>query len=322
MKHTVGVVAAWAMLSSFAMADNNLRLRTIGELWFQDANGAAIYHDAFNGRLRDLGYVDGENVSIVTRFANGDMARLPELLAELLALHVEVMYVNAKAVPIAKQATSAVPIVSVFFDPVAEGLVESLARPGGNITGMSWQSVDAVGKRLQLTVESVPALKHIALLFDPGDRGAVLDADAFRKAALESQLLVSSHTFRNSIELTSQLAAIEKERAHVLVVVHNPLTVEHRAAILRFSARSRTPVVSEGSDWGQAGALLSYGPSVVDVFRRCADYVDKILKGVKPADLPIEQPKKFVFVINARTAKALGIRIPESVLVRADEVIR
>ena len=216
-----------------------------------------------------------------------------------------------------------IPIVSAaFYDPVAEGFANSLARPGGNVTGMSWQSPETSGKRLELTMEVLPGLRRVALLFDPGDPGAVLDANAVRSAATTAGVSITLFEVNESRTFDGMLAAIESDRPRALILVHSPLTVHYRERMVRFAINRRLPLISEGRDFAEAGALLTYGPSIVDMFRRGAGYVDKILKGAKPGDLPIEQPTKFELVVNLKTAKALGITIPQSILVRADEVIR
>ncbi len=318
----LAAIIAFATLDSIALAEENRKLPRIGELWFQDQRGAAQYQDIFRNTLRDLAYVDGKTATFVTRYADGNMTRLPTLLSELLAQNLDVLWITPRALPAAKQARTTTPMVSVFFDPLAEGVAKSLARPSGNITGMSWQTVESSGKRLQYTLELIPNLKNMALLYDPGDPGATLDAGALRESANALKLLVNEHVFRNAKELDAAFVALKNDPPQAIVVVHSPLSVHHRDAIVRLAAKARVPFVSEGRDFADAGALLSFGASVIDMFQRSANYVHKILKGAKPADLPIEQPTVFELVVNEKTAKALGIKIPESILLRADEVIR
>ena len=327
--HHAMVVAAlmaffWlsAMLSSTASADDNRKLPKIGELWFQDQQGARLYQQTFQSRLRDLGYVDGKTATFVTRFADGDSARLPALLAELLEQKLDVLWITPRAFPVAKRARTATPMVSVFVDPVAEGMAKSLARPGGNITGMSWQTLESSGKRVQITQELIPKLSRIAVLYDLGDPAAALETRLLRDAAKALKLLVSELGFRNAKELKAAFVAIKHDQRQAIVVVHSALSVHHRSDIVRFASEARLPFISEGRDFADAGALLSFGPSVIDMFKRTANYVDKILKGAKPADLPIEQPTVFELIVNEKTAKALGLKIPESIQLRADEVIR
>lgn len=311
-----------AMLSSTALADDNGKLPKIGELWFQDQQGARLYQQTFQNRLRDLGYVDGKTAIFVTRFADGDATKLPALLAELLAQKPDVLWITPRAFPAVKVARTATPMVSVFSDPSAEGMAKSLARPGGNITGMSWQTLESSGKRLQITQELMPKLRRIALLYDLGDPGAGLEARSLRDAAKTLKLLINELGFRNAKELKAAFVAIKHDQPQAIVVVHSALSVHHRSDIVRFASEARLPFISEGRDFADAGALLSFGPSVIDMFKRTANYVDKILKGAKPADLPIEQPTVFELIVNEKTAKALGLKIPESIQLRADEVIR
>ena len=311
-----------AILSSTGFADDNRKLPKIGELWFQDPAAAAPYQRALRNGLREYGYVDGKTATFVTRFAHGNAEKLAALLADVFVQKPDVMFVSPRALSVARQMTTTTPLVTFFSDPIAEGLVKSFARPGGNITGVSWQSNESSGKRLQYTMELVPGLKHVTLLYDPGDPSTVLDAEASRKAALGVGLAVDLISFRNAAELDISLAQIARAKSQAMIVVHTPLTVQHRDEIIRFAIRSKLPLVSEGPDWAHAGALLSYGPSIVDVFKRAAGYLSRILKGAKPGDLPIEQPTLFELVVNEKTAKTLGIKIPESIMLRADEVIR
>jgi putative tryptophan/tyrosine transport system substrate-binding protein len=315
-------VVVFAMLNTSALADETRKLPKISELWFQDQQGAAQYQQTFRNTLRDLGHVDGKSAIFIARFANGDAARLPALLTELLAQRLDVLWVSPRALPAAKQAKSTTPIVSVFFDPMAEGIAKSLAKPLGNITGMSWQTVETSGKRLQYTKEFLPNLNRIALLYDATDPGAALDARALREAANTLKLAVNELQFRNAKELEVAFDAIKRGQPQAIIVVHSPLSVHYRSEIVRLAAGARLPFISEGGDFAEAGALLSYGPSVIDMFERSALYAHKILKGAKPRDLPIEQPTVFQLIVNQKTAKALGIKIPEAILLQADEVIR
>ncbi len=320
---SVILVGLTAMSSTVATAEDRQRPARIGQIWFQDPAGAEPYHRAFRDGMQALGYVDKRNVTYVTLYANGNADRLPSLVAELIGAKVDVLYITYIAVPAAMHATKTIPIVSAaFYDPVAEGFVKSLARPGGNVTGMSWQSPDTSGKRLELIMEVLPGSKHVALLFDPSDPGAVLDANGVRSAAANAGVKVAAFEVKDSRALDAVLPAIGNDRPRALILIHSALSVNYRERIVRFAIDRRLPLVSEGRDFAEAGALLTYGPSIVDMFRRGAGYVDKILKGAKPGDLPIEQPTKFELVVNLKTAKALGITIPQSILLRADEVIR
>jgi putative ABC transport system substrate-binding protein len=307
---------------TFSVTDEG-RLPTIGELWYVDAAGMAPYQNAFRSGLRELGYVEGRNVTIVALHADGDPARLPALAAKLVAMNVDVMVVSVRAVDAAKRATATIPIVCPgFTDPVAEGHVSSLAHPGGNITGLSWQSSDASGKRVQLAIEVIRDLRQLGVLFDASDAAAVVDAKAVRDAARRAGVKVREFPVRDSDHLESALAAIRRSPPQALIVPHTPLTIQHRDRIMRFAAGHKVPVVSEGRNFAEAGALLTYGAYAFEIFKRGAVYVDKILKGAKPSELPIEQPTKFELVVNLRAAKALGLTIPQPVLERASEVIQ
>jgi putative tryptophan/tyrosine transport system substrate-binding protein len=312
----------WASTGA-ALADETERVPKIGELWFQDPAGAAYYQTPYRQGLRQLGYVDGKNVSIIARFANGDTASAQSLVDELVALKVDVMVVSIVALPFAMRATSRIPIVSCgFYDPVAEGFAISLARPGRNVTGMSWQSPDAASKRLALMREMLPKVKTLALLFDASDRGSALDADAARIATGRLGLKVIDFKFRDNATFQAALAAIARVHPDAVLLVHGPLAVQHRDRIAGFAREHQLPLISEGRDFAAAGALLTYGPSGADIFRRCAGKVDRIIKGANPADVPIEQPTKFDLTVNERTAQRLRIKIPESIRARPDEVIR
>jgi putative tryptophan/tyrosine transport system substrate-binding protein len=318
----LAAIIACATLGATALAEESRKLPKIGELWFQDQHRATYYQVPFRNTLRDLGYVDGKTAIFVTRYADGDTTKVPALLAELLAQKLDVLWITPMALPAAKQARTTTPIVSIFVDPIAEGVAKSLARPSGNITGMSWQTAESSGKRLQYTTELLPNLSRVALLYDSGDPAAALDARALREAAKALKLQMNELEFHNAKQLDSAFATIKHDRPQAIVVVHSPLSVHHRDDIVRRAAEARIPFVSEGRDFADAGALLSFGPSVIDMFKRSALYVQRILKGAKPADLPIEQPTVFELVINQKTAKALGIKIPEAILLRADEVIK
>ena len=316
----VFLVLVWM---SCPVAEAGEGLPTIGELWYLDIAGAAPYREAFRSGLRDLGHVDGRNVTIVSLYADGDAARLPALTSKLIAMNVNVMLVTSRAVDIARKATATVPIVCVgFFDPVAEGLVQSLSRPGGNVTGLSWASNDASAKRVELTKETVAGLKHLALLFDATHPGAVVEAKAARAAANRAGLKAREFPIKDSETLESALRAMASLPPQALVVTHSPFTVHHRDRIIRFAAQHGIAVISEARDFADAGALLTYGPFPTDLFKRGALYVDRILKGAKPSELPIEQPATYELVVNLRTAKALKLTVPQAVLARASEIIR
>ena len=307
----------------FSASQDVRKLPSVGELYFGNASSAADFQNGFREGLRERGYVNGQNIILITRFADGDTKQLLQTTAEFVALKVNVMFINVKAVPTAKKLTSTIPIVSAgFIDPVAEGLVQSLAHPGGNVTGVSWQSRDASAKRLQLALEIFPRLKHLAVITDPDDPSVVLDAKTLHETANHAGIRVSDISVRGESDFNTALAAIKAARPEAPITSDARRSLPNGSSSARLAIENRIIFISEGRHWGDAGALLAYGPSGREMFRRAADYVDKILKGAKPADLPIEQPTKFELVVNLRTAKALGITIPQSILLRADEVIR
>jgi putative ABC transport system substrate-binding protein len=283
----------------------------------------AVLFAAFREGLRELGYVEGQNIKIESRWAEANYDRLPGLAAELVGLKVDVIVTYGTPTSLAaKRATSTIPIVmAAIIDPVASGLVTNLARPGGNLTGQSMMSPDLVGKQLELLKEVVPKVSRVALLHNPANPGNAPQAqhgqDAARALGVRLQLLEA----RGPSEIDSAFAAMTNEQAGAVIVLVDAILQGNRTRITDLAARHRLPAVYGLSEYAEAGGLLAFGPSRLDLFRRAATYVDKILKGAKPADLPVQQPTKFELVINLKTAKALGLTIPPSVLVRADQVI-
>lgn len=320
---TALIAALWlsAMLSTFAFADDG-KLPKIGELWFADPHLSKPWRDAFRQGLSELGYVEGGNITIVTLNARGDPSRIPPLLAELIAQNVDVMFVSPKAVQEAKRATKKIPIVSALGDPIAEGVAVSLGRPGGNITGISYQSPDISGKRLQIAMEMLPEMKRVALLYDGGDAQVLLEVQGTRTAAATKGIGIREFSVRDNRDLDATFAAIEKDKPPALIVTDSPFILQNRDRILRFATDKKVPIITEGGDLARDGALVAYGTHPYKGFRRLAYYVDRILKGAKPGDLPIEQPTEFELVVNQKTAMALGIKIPESIILRATEIIK
>jgi putative tryptophan/tyrosine transport system substrate-binding protein len=282
-----------------------------------------LLRQAFRQGLHELGYIEGRNIAFESRDVGGAEDRLPEFAAELVRLRVDVILVDTSpALRAVRQATKTIPIVMTGFgDPVAEGFVATLAHPGGNITGLSWQTPETAGKRLELLKEVLLKLSRVAVLFDPSDAVAAVELRVIHAAALTMGVAIESFEVRDQVGQDT-FAAIKKVRADALVVVYTARTARQRTQIVEFTAANRLPLMSESREFTDAGGLMTYGPKVLDLYRRAAAYVDKILKGAKPGDLPIEQPTKFELVINLKTAKALGLTIPPSVLLRADEVIR
>ena len=272
--------------------------------------------------LRALGYREGQNIVITARYAGGKFERLSALAAELVALKPDVIVTAgpqpARAV---KQATDTIPIVlAVISDPVGEGLVASLARPGGNITGMSFENPELTAKRLELLTQAVPGVKRIAVLSDAtfGPTGGLRELQA---AAPALGLELNVIEVRGPDAFTAAFRSARSGRADALVVLASPLLNAHRRELVEHAARNRLPATYEVRAFVEAGGLMSYGPSFADMYRRSAAYVDKILKGARPADLPVEQASRFELVVNLKTAEALGLTLPPSVLQRADEVI-
>ena len=280
--------------------------------------------EEFRQGLRDLGYIEGQNIAIEYRAAADRADRLPALAAELVGLKVDVIVAAAsQAVHAAQQATKTIPIVMTSSsDPVGTGLVASLARPGGNITGLSLLSPELSGKRLELLKEIVTGVSRVAVLWNPDDPPAKLSLreTEFAAKALIVQLQILETRDPNDFESAFRAAA--KGHAAALIILPAPMMNTHAKRIADFALKSRLPAISFAREFPDAGGLMSYGANLPDLYRRAAIYVDKILKGAKPADLPVEQPMKFELVINLKTAKQIGLTIPPNVLARADKVIK
>jgi len=287
-------------------------------------NDTSPFLEDFRQGLRDLGYVEGKNIQLEVRWGEGKLERLPALAAELVRLNVDVIVaVNSPSVVAVKQATRTIPIVMAFSsDPVGDGLVKSLARPGGNITGLSMMTPELGAKRVQLLKDVFPRPMHpVAVLWNPDYVGMAARFRQTQGAATAVGMNVRSLEVRDSHELERALDTLDRDRPDALVLLVDPLTLSQRLRIVEFAAEERLPAIYEVSQFVEAGGLMSYGPNPDELVRRSATYVDKILKGAKPGDLPIEQPTKFELVLNLRTAKALGITFPQSVLLQADRVI-
>ena len=295
----------------------------IGILITASASSVWARLETFRQRLRELGYVEGKSIFIDYRYAEGKPERLPDLAAELVRLKVDVIVTAGPATLAAKKASATIPIVfTAANDPLGTGLVSSLARPGGNITGLSVMAHDLDGKRLELLKEAFPKVTRVAVLWQPaGSRGnsTLTDMEAAAKAlgvklqALEVRVLE---------DFERAFTAARRDGAQALITSQNPLISSQQGKVLDLAAKNRLPAMYPVSEFVEAGGLMSYAPNYADLFRRAADLVDQILKGTKPADIPIEQPKKFEFIINLKTAKNIGLTIPPNLLVRADRVIR
>jgi putative ABC transport system substrate-binding protein len=320
------LVAAVLVVPFAGEAEQAASLPRVGVLMPASLSDPRIppYVQAFRQGLRELGYMEGQNIAIEFRWAEGQYDRLPALAAELVRLKVNVIVApSSPATQAAKQATGAIPIVMVSVgDPVAGGFVASLARPGGNITGLSLMSPELVGKQLELLEEVVPKVSRVALLGNPANPAVAPVVQHAQDVARALRVRLQVLETRDPREIESAFAAITTERAGAVIVLLDSVTLDHRRRIADHAIRRRLPTVAGLSEFAEAGGLLAYGPSLADQYRRAAAYVDKILKGAKPADLPVEQPTKFELVINLKTAKALGLTIPQSVLLRADEVIQ
>jgi putative ABC transport system substrate-binding protein len=314
-------------LCTSASAQQPKKVFRIGYLVAGYAAAESARIDAIRLALRELGYIEGQNIVIEYRYAESRVDRFPELAAELVRLKVDIMVVagGGRLILVAKNATKAIPIVMIGagIDPVEAGVVESLARPGGNITGLTTLNRELGGKRLELFKEAVPKLTRVAILYDPGAPVSALE--------MKEDLPVSARALRLTIEpwqvrdaggFESVFAALDKDRPDGLYVGSGRLTIENQKKIVRFTLKSRLPSVYNARAGVDAGGLMSYGADLTDRYRRVAIYVDKILKGAKPGDLPVERPTKFELVINLNTAKQIGVIIPQKVLGRADRVIK
>jgi putative ABC transport system substrate-binding protein len=280
--------------------------------------------DAFRGGLRDLGYVEGQNVVVEYRWSEGRDERLAELAAELVQLNVAlIVTVGTPATLAAKAAPGTIPVVMTSVgDPVGSGIVASLAHPEGSVTGLSLLDADLDGKRIELLKEAVPGLRRLAILWSANDPGMTLAYNRVEIAAQTLRLDLQNLGVRAPGEFAGAFQAAGAARADALVVTAQPFTMRHQAQIVELAAKHRLPAMYTTRSFVDAGGLMAYGPDRVDLSRRAATYVDRILRGAKPTDLPVEQPTKFELVVNLKTAKVLGLAIPQSLLVWADEVIR
>jgi putative tryptophan/tyrosine transport system substrate-binding protein len=315
----LGGAAAWPLA---ARAQQPGKLPTIGFLVSGTPSSHGQWVAAFVRRLHELGWIEGRTVAIEYRWAEGRTERAAEIATEFVGRKVDVIVTSATApVVAAKQATSVIPIVfAAAGDPVASGLVASLARPGGNITGLSIQQTDVAAKRLELLREVVPGLSRLAILANLGSPAAVLEMREVQATARTLGLEVITLEIQRGEDIASAFKAL-KGRADALYVAIDPLVNTHRIRINTLALATRLPTMHGAREGVEAAGLMSYGPNLPDLFRRAAEFVDKILRGAKPADIPVEQPRKFDFVINLTTANALGLDVPATLLARADEVI-
>jgi putative ABC transport system substrate-binding protein len=313
-----GAAVAWPLAGR---AQQAAKLPTIGFLGTPAASAWAPWTAAFVQRLRELGWIEGRTVAIQYRWAEGRAERWAEFAAEFVGLKVDVIVSGGNAAVAAKRASTVVPIVfTMVDDPVGMGLVASLARPGGNVTGLAMQSTDVVGKRLALLREAVPDLRRLAIMANVEYPFAALEMAQAQTAVRTLGLDAAIFEIRRAEDIAPAFEAL-KDRADALYVVGDALVMTHRIRINTLALTARVPTMHVVRELVEVGGLMSYGANFSDLFRRAADYVDKILRGVKPGDIPVEQPTKFDLVINLTTARALGLTVPPTLLARADEVI-
>ena len=296
------------------------KLPTIGFLG-ADPTAFSPWTNAFVARLRELGWIENRTIAIEYRWSEGRTERYAEIAAEFVQLNVDVIVTVGSAVPTVRQATSTIPIVfAVGIDPVGTGLVASLAKPGGNVTGLSLQAANLAGKRIELLREVVPLLHRLAIIFNAGNTQPVLAMEETQAAARALGLAVTPLEIRNASDIAPAFDAV-KGQTDALYVAIDQLMVANLPRILTLALGARLPTIFSTRDFVHAGGFMSYGPNYTDLFRRSADYVDKILHGAKPGDIPVEQPTRFALVVNLTTAKALGLTIPDQFVLRADEMI-
>ena len=326
-RSTVLALLALGAAPFTAEAQQATKVARIGYLANNPATSPYLRETFLQG-LRDLGYVEGRNLVIEYREAEGKADRLPALAAELVALKVDVILAAGSTLTarVAKEATTTIPIVfAAVGDPVGSGLVTSLARPGGNVTGLSSFGAELVGKRLELLKQAVPGVDRVAVLWFPGALGERTDKDMLREAEAAARALgvrLQVVEARGPADFDRAFSDMTRARAGALTVLPANMFLREHRRLVDLAAKNRLPAVYTSREFVDAGGLMSYGANQPDLFRRAATYVDKILKGAKPGDLPVEQPTKFELIINLKTAKDLGLTIPQSVLARADEVIQ
>jgi putative tryptophan/tyrosine transport system substrate-binding protein len=316
----VGAAAVWPLTAAWPVAAQAQRVFKIGLL---DTGLGAAFAVPFSRKLVELGYVEGKNVVIERRAAEGNALRLKEFAADLVGQQVDVIVTAGTPAGVAaKQATSVIPIVlGAISDPVGIGLVESLARPGGNATGNSLMAPDLSGKRLEILHALAPGITRFAILWDSSNPGMTERVNETKRAAGQSHVLLHPVGPRNLEELDAAFAELLRERPEALLVTAEAFTRRYQSRILDFANSNKIPAMFEDGGYVEAGGLMSYGPDYPAVFAKAAIFVDKILKGAKPADLPVEQPTRFQLIINLKTAKALGLTVPPTLLATADEVI-
>ena len=329
MKRKITVLTLCALLFTLCFSAHAQEPKKIARIGFLSAVDPAVEStrsELFRQALRELGYIEGQNIAIEYRYAEGKQDRFPELVAELVLLKVDIIVVGGDALArAAKNATKTIPIVMMGSgsDPVEIGLIESLARPGSNVTGLTSLTRELGGKRLELLKETVPKLARVAVLYDPAIPGNVREVKEDLPAVARALgLTIQPWEVRDADGFEKVFTGLNKERPDGLYVTSNPLTRGNMKRVGDFAIKSRIPSVHGGREAVDAGGLMYYGADTAETYRRVAYYVNRILKGAKPADLPVEQPTKFELVINLKTAKQIGLTIPPNVLARADKVIK
>ena len=320
-------VALCAMLVVFCLRAEAQQPNKLPKIGFLIVPSKAFFADrveAFRQGLNDLGYIEGKNILIDYRYADGNLDRLPELARELVGINVDIIVTTANQGAVAAQnATRSISIVfTAVQDPVAGGIAASLARPGGNATGLSILAPELGGKRLEILKESVPKIRRVAFMWSPGPKGISDAVESTYSTAKDLGLQLTAVQVRDFKDFEKGFAAALAQRVDGLLTNPSSVLNTHRARILEFALQNRLPAMYAAPEFVDGGGLMSYAPSYEDQFRRAATYVDKILKGAKPADLPVQQPTKFELVINLKTAKQIGLTIPPNVLARADRVIK
>jgi len=324
MKKKITVVILCAILGAFCFSVQAQQPKKVARIGYV-VSTVADQNDAFRQALRDLGYIEGENIQFEYRYIEGQQDKVPNLVAELMEVKIDVLVVSTlSSLRAAKRATKTIPVVMVTTnDPVATGIVDSLARPGGNITGVTRLTRDLSGKRLELLKEVAPKLSRVGVLWDANGPGPTIAFKEYEAAAHLLKIKLQSLEIRGlDLDFERAFQAGTKERAGAIIPIRSGVLTSNMRQIANLAIKNRLPSMNESADFVEAGGLISYSANETESYRRAAVYVDKILKGAKPADLPIEQPTKFEFVINLKTAKQIGLTIPPNVLARADRVIR
>ena len=325
MSKKVACLALATMLFALSLNAQAQQPAKVWRIGYVTSGGAPSSIEPLRQRLRDLGYIEGKNIVIEFRSAEARTDRIPGLVAELVQLKVDVFVLpGLTAIRAAKQATKTIPIVMVAnFDPVETGIVDSLARPGGNITGLSTLQRELSGKRLELLKEAVPKMSRVGVLWDQSTPGPVMSSKEYETVARAFKIALQSLEVRGpNPDFEGVFQAAAKGRASALITISNALVNRYQKRIADLAIKHRLPSMFETDDWVDAGGLISYAADDAEKYKRAAYYVDRILKGTKPADLPVEQPMKFELVINLKTAKQIGVTIPQLTLIKADRVIK